>query len=94
MSTVSILSILVYPQSGYLLVYHMGLSLVHCSYRSIGSLHILAIKGSIIYIEASHLTNFSIHLMTILCTGCSQSNMYFEVRGMDNGVWVQTFVSD
>jgi len=39
MSTVSILSILVYPQSGYLLVYHMGLSLVHCSYLSIGSLH-------------------------------------------------------
>ena len=31
MSTVSILSILVYPQSGYLLVYHMGLSLVHFS---------------------------------------------------------------
>jgi len=39
MSTISILSILVYPQSGYLLVYHMGLSLVHCSYRAIGSLH-------------------------------------------------------
>jgi len=38
MSTGSILSILVYPQSGYLLVYHMGLSLVHCSYLSIGSL--------------------------------------------------------
>ena len=38
MSTVSILSILVYTQSGYLLVYHMGLSLVHCSYLSIGSL--------------------------------------------------------
>jgi len=39
MSTVSRLSILVCPQSGYLLVYHMGLSLVHCSYLSIGSLH-------------------------------------------------------
>ena len=39
MSTSSILSILVYPQSGYLLVYHMGLSLVHCSYLSIRSLH-------------------------------------------------------
>jgi len=39
MSTVSILSILVYPQPGYLLVYYMGLSLVHCSYLSIGLLH-------------------------------------------------------
>ena len=39
MSTISIPSILVYPQSGYLLVYHMGWSLVHCSYRSIGSFH-------------------------------------------------------
>jgi len=38
MSTVSILSILVYPQPGYLLVYHIGLSLVHCSYLSIGLL--------------------------------------------------------
>ena len=38
MSTTSILSILVYPQSGHLLVYPMGLSLVHCSYLSIGSL--------------------------------------------------------
>jgi len=40
MSTVSILSILVYPQSGYLLVYNMGLSLVHCNYLSLGSLQI------------------------------------------------------
>ena len=39
MPTSSILSILVYSQSGYLLVYHMGLSLVHCSYLSVGSLH-------------------------------------------------------
>jgi len=38
MSTGSILTILVYPQSGYLLAYHMGLSLFHCSYRCIGSL--------------------------------------------------------
>jgi len=39
MSTASILSILVYPQSSYILVYHMGLSLVLCSYLYIGSLH-------------------------------------------------------
>ena len=37
-STIRILSIQVYPQSGYLLVYQMGLSLVHCSYLSIGLL--------------------------------------------------------
>jgi len=46
MPTGSILSILVYPQSGYLWVYHRGLSLVHCSYLSIGSLH----KG-LLYVE-------------------------------------------
>jgi len=40
MSASSIQSILVYPQSGYLLVYHMGLSLVRCSYLSLGSLHV------------------------------------------------------
>ena len=39
MSTGSILSILAYPQYGYHLVSHMGLSLVHCSYLSVGSLH-------------------------------------------------------
>jgi len=39
MSTTNILSILGYPQSSYLLVYYIGLSLVHCSYISIGSLH-------------------------------------------------------
>jgi len=38
MSTGSILSILVYPQYGYHLVCHTGLSLVHCSYISVGSL--------------------------------------------------------
>ena len=38
MSTGSILSILAYPQCGYHLVYHTGLSLVHCSYLSVGSL--------------------------------------------------------
>jgi len=41
MSTGSILSILAYPQYGYHLVCHTGLSLVHCSYRSVGSLHTL-----------------------------------------------------
>ena len=40
MSTGSILSILAYPQYGYHLVYHTGLSLVHCSYLSVGSLQI------------------------------------------------------
>jgi len=40
MPTCSILSILVNPQSGYLLVYHIGLSLVHCSYLSEGSLQL------------------------------------------------------
>jgi len=40
-STISILSILVYPQSGYLFVYHMGLSLDHCGYLSIGSLQVM-----------------------------------------------------
>jgi len=39
MSTGSILSILAYPQYDYHLVYHTGLSLVHCSYLSVGSLH-------------------------------------------------------
>ena len=38
MSTSSILSILAYPQYGYHLVYYTGLSLVHCSYLSVGSL--------------------------------------------------------
>ena len=38
MSTGSILSILAYPQYGYHLIYHTGLSLVHCSYLSVGSL--------------------------------------------------------
>jgi len=38
MSTGSILSILAYPQYGYHLVCHTGLSLVHCSYLSVGSL--------------------------------------------------------
>jgi len=38
MSTGSILSILAYPQYGYHLVYHTGLSLVHCSYLSVGLL--------------------------------------------------------
>jgi len=41
MSTGSILSILAYPQYGYHLVCHMGLNLVHCSYLSVGSLHVL-----------------------------------------------------
>ena len=45
MSTLSLLSILVPPQSGYLLVYHMGLSLVHCSYLSIGLLQISIAGG-------------------------------------------------
>jgi len=40
MSTGSILSIPAYPQYGYHLVYHTGLSLVHCSYLSVGSLHV------------------------------------------------------
>jgi len=39
MSTGNILSILAYPQYGYHLVCHTGLSLVHCSYLSVGSLH-------------------------------------------------------
>jgi len=39
MSTGSILSILAYPQYGYHFVCHTGLSLVHCSYLSVGSLH-------------------------------------------------------
>ena len=39
MSTGSILSILAYPQYGYHLVCHSGLSLVHCSYLFVGSLH-------------------------------------------------------
>jgi len=39
MSTGSILSILAYPQYGYHMVCHTGLSLVHCSYLSVGSLH-------------------------------------------------------
>ena len=39
MSTGSILSILAYPQYGYHLVCHTGLSLVHYSYLSVGSLH-------------------------------------------------------
>jgi len=43
MSTGSILSILAYPQYGYHLVCHTGLSLVHCSYLSVGSLHYLAL---------------------------------------------------
>jgi len=38
MSTGSIPSILAYPQCGYHLVCHTGLSLVHCSYLSVGSL--------------------------------------------------------
>ena len=38
-STGSILSILAYPQYGNHLVCHTGLSLVHCSYLSVGSLH-------------------------------------------------------
>jgi len=38
MSTGSILSILAYSQYGYHLVYHTGLSLVHCSYLSVRSL--------------------------------------------------------
>jgi len=41
MSTGSILSILAYPQYGYHMVYHTGLSLVHCRYLSVGSLHAL-----------------------------------------------------
>ena len=40
MSTGSILSILAYPQYGYHLVRHTGLSLVHCSYLSVGSLQV------------------------------------------------------
>jgi len=40
MSTGSILSILAYPQYGYHLVCHTGLSLVHCSYLSVGSLQL------------------------------------------------------
>jgi len=39
MSTASILSILLYPHSRYRFVYHVGLTLVHYSYLSIGSLH-------------------------------------------------------
>jgi len=39
MSTGCMLSILVNSQSGYHLVYYMGLSLVRCSYLSVGSLH-------------------------------------------------------
>jgi len=38
MSTSSILSLLANPQYGYHLVCHTGLSLVHCSYLSVGSL--------------------------------------------------------
>jgi len=44
MPTGSILSILVYPHSGYLLVYHMCLSLVHCSSLFVGSLQYLTNK--------------------------------------------------
>jgi len=44
MSTGSILSILAYSQYGYHLVCHTGLSLVHCSYLSVGSLHILPLQ--------------------------------------------------
>jgi len=66
-----------------------NLTVVACYSHSI-----LAIKVSIIYIEASHLSNFSIHLITIFCTGCCQGNIYFAVRGMDNRVWAQDFVSD
>jgi len=40
MSTGSILSILGYPQYSYHMVYHTGLSLVHCGYLSVGSLHL------------------------------------------------------
>jgi len=39
MSTGSILSMLAYPQYGYHLVYHTGVSLVHFSYLSVLSLH-------------------------------------------------------
>jgi len=38
MSTGSLLHILAYPQYAYPLVYHTGLSLVHCSYLSVGLL--------------------------------------------------------
>ena len=41
MSTGSILNILAYPQYGYHLVCHTGLSLVHCSYLSVGSFQLL-----------------------------------------------------
>jgi len=39
MSTSSILGILAYSQYGYHMIYHTGLSLVHCSCLSVGSLH-------------------------------------------------------
>jgi len=44
MSTVGILSILVYRQYGYHTVYHTGLSLVNCSYLSVGSLQRVTIN--------------------------------------------------
>ena len=48
MPTSSIQSILVYPQSGYLLVFYMGLSLVPWSYLSVVSLQPEA-EGSTLY---------------------------------------------
>jgi len=44
MSTGSILSILAYPQYGYHLLYHTGLSLVHCSNLSVGSLQNITVR--------------------------------------------------
>jgi len=55
MSTGSILSILAYPQYGYHMVCHTGLSLVHCSYLSVGSLHP--------YIEGNPSTAFAARLI-------------------------------
>jgi len=56
MSTGSILSILAYPQYGYHMVYHTDLSLVHCSYLSVGSLDVLTFREHPAQLMAVQLT--------------------------------------
>jgi len=56
MSTGCIISKLAYPHYGYHLVYHTGLSLVHCSYLSVRSLHLQIIFKILERVIASRLS--------------------------------------
>jgi len=56
MPTGNIPSILVYSHIGYLFVYHLGLSLVHCSYLSVGCISKNNTLRSVRSVHLTHLT--------------------------------------